>query len=77
MMKQIPKFNSEAQEARWWDTQGGRIARDVEAAVGAGEDLTAQPAALLPRGDVLGRAHDRRGSFTNCQIKASYQKRYV
>lgn len=45
--KQIPKFNSEAQEARWWDTQGGRIARDIEAAVGAGEDLTAQPAALL------------------------------
>ena len=45
--KQIPKFNSEAQEARWWDTQAGRIARDLEAAVGAGEDLTAQPAALL------------------------------
>ena len=45
--KQIPKFNNEAQEARWWDTQGGRIARDVEAAVGAGEDLTVQPAALL------------------------------
>lgn len=47
MVKQIPKFKSEAEEARWWDTQGGRIARDVEAAVGAGEELTAQPAALL------------------------------
>ena len=47
MAKKIPKFKTEAAEARWWDRQGGRIARDLEAAVGAREDLTAQPAALL------------------------------
>ena len=41
-----PRLNSEAEEARWWDKQGSRIARDLEAAARAGEDVNAVPAAL-------------------------------
>jgi len=44
--RQIPQFRTEAEEARWWDKQGSRMARDMEAAVAAREDLTAVPAPL-------------------------------
>ena len=33
--RQIPQFRTEAEEARWWDKQGSRMARDMEAAVAA------------------------------------------
>jgi predicted DNA binding CopG/RHH family protein len=45
-VRQIPQFRTEAEEARWWDKQGSRIARDVEAAVASREDLTVVPAPL-------------------------------
>ncbi len=45
-VRQVPQFKTEAEEARWWDKQGTRIARDMEAAMAAGEDLTVVPAPL-------------------------------
>ena len=42
----IPRFRTEAEEARWWDKQGSRIARDFEAAARAGQDVTIVPPAL-------------------------------
>jgi predicted DNA binding CopG/RHH family protein len=42
----IPRFRTEAEEARWWDKQGSRIARDVEEAVHAGQDVSTVPPAL-------------------------------
>ncbi len=45
-VRQVPQFKTEAEEARWWDKQGTRIARDMEAAMAAGEDLTIVPAPL-------------------------------
>ena len=42
----IPRFKTEAEEARWWDKQGSRIARDFETAARAGQDVTAVPPGL-------------------------------
>lgn len=44
--RRIPRFETESDEARWWDKQGNKIAVDVEAAVRAGEDVQAVPAPL-------------------------------
>ena len=43
---QVPDFKTEDEEARWWESQGSRIAQHVEAAVAAGEDLRLVPAPL-------------------------------
>ena len=45
-LRQIPRFRTEADEARWWDKQGPRIAQEMEAAIAAGEDLMVVPAPL-------------------------------
>ena len=42
----IPAFADETEEARWWETHQSRMARAMEAALSAGEDLTAVPAPL-------------------------------
>jgi hypothetical protein len=42
----IPRFRTEAEEAQWWERQGTRVARGLEAAVAAGEDVTAVPSPL-------------------------------
>jgi hypothetical protein len=42
----VPRFADEAEEARWWAKQQPRMARAMEAALSAGEDLTAVPAPL-------------------------------
>ena len=44
--RQVPRFGTEADEARWWDKQGSRIAHDLEAAVAAGKDVRAVPPPL-------------------------------
>ena len=44
--ERIPDFKTETEEARWWDKQSSRIARHLEAAIAAGEDLTVVPAPL-------------------------------
>ena len=43
---QVPRFADEAEEAQWWEKQQPRMARAMEAALSAGEDLTAVPAPL-------------------------------
>ena len=43
---QVPRFADEAEEARWWEKQQSRMARAMEAALSAGEDLTAVPPPL-------------------------------
>lgn len=45
-LRQIPRFRTEADEARWWYKQRPRIAEEMEAATAAGEDLLAVPAPL-------------------------------
>ena len=42
----VPAFADEAEEAQWWEKQQSRMARAMEAALSAGEDLTAVPAPL-------------------------------
>ena len=42
----VPAFADETEEARWWERQQPRMARAMEAALSAGEDLTAVPAPL-------------------------------
>jgi hypothetical protein len=42
----VPRFADEAEEARWWEKQQPRMARAMEAALSAGENLTAVPAPL-------------------------------
>jgi len=42
----VPAFADETDEARWWERQQPRMAREMEAALSAGEDLTAVPAPL-------------------------------
>lgn len=44
--ERIPDFETEAEEALWWDKQSSRIAQHMEAALAAGEDLTVVPAPL-------------------------------
>ena len=42
----VPAFADETEEARWWETHQSRMARAMEAAVSAGEDVTAVQAPL-------------------------------
>jgi hypothetical protein len=42
----VPAFADEAEEARWWERQQPRMARAMEAALSAGEDVAAVPAPL-------------------------------
>ena len=42
----VPRFADETEEALWWEKQQSRLAREMESALSAGEDLTAVPAPL-------------------------------
>ena len=42
----VPRFADEAEEALWWEQQRSRMAREMENALSAGENLTAVPAPL-------------------------------
>ncbi len=57
----IPKFKSEAEEARWWDQHRKETAHWMEEAAAAGQTTTLA--------DVLGRARQRGGATPTVSIR--------